>query len=112
MTIIGYIVVYFWTKHKMGTNYNYNIFDDPEHSAASKLAFRNTHFVIPSKLKDRVKRDSGYAQSKGDHILFEQNRGDLLAILLNTPIGNVSHYKYFEIDVVENPKESNIYIGL
>ena len=67
-----------WIKQRQGTNYNYNIFDDPEHSTVNKLAFRNTHFKIPSSLSDRIRSDKKYAQSKGEHITFEQGKGELL----------------------------------
>ena len=80
------MVIYIWTKQRAGTNYNYNIFDDPEHSTVDKLAFRNIHFSIPSKLKGMIKTDSGYAQSKGEHILFEQGKGQLLGKFPNLKI--------------------------
>ena len=35
-----------------------------------------------------------------------------LALILNSKCGNVSTYKYFEIDIIENPDDANIYIGL
>lgn len=110
--VIGLGVMYVWVKIRQGGNYDYNIFDDPNHSTAAKLSFASMRFSIPKEFKNKVKSVSASKQHKGEQLQFEQKKGEMISLILNTRIGRVATYKYFEVDVVENPSDCNIYIGI
>ena len=78
ITGLGYLIMRLWIKHRQGTNYDYNIFDDPELSTAASLSMRNMHFKIPSSYKGRVKSTKGFSQFKGEQLMFEQEKGEFI----------------------------------
>ncbi|CAI2370106.1 unnamed protein product [Moneuplotes crassus] len=110
--VVGYFVMRIWLKHRQSTNYDYNIFDDPELSAMDKLSLRNLRIEIPSSLAKLISSSKGSAQHNGQQIIFNQAPGRTLAVRLNSSIGQCRQYKYFEIDLVENSDDSAVYIGL
>ncbi|CAI2369678.1 unnamed protein product [Moneuplotes crassus] len=110
--VVGYFVMRIWLKHRQSTNFNYNIFDDPELSAMDKLSLRNLVMEIPSSLNKLISSCKGSAQLNGLQVIFNQAPGRTLAVRLNSSIGQCRHYKHFEIDLVENSDDSAVYIGL
>lgn len=112
LALIGWIIGYFWLKYKQGTNYDYNIFDDPEHSTASKIAFRRMKFLIPGPLQEKVKSVTVASKGKLERLEFNQPEGELIALVLNTKVGKCRQYKYFEFELVENPSDCKVYMGL
>lgn len=43
---------------------------------------------------------------------FKQPQSNFIALKLDTAIGTVGSFKYFEVDILENSKNSNIWIGI
>lgn len=117
---LGYLIMRVWLKYRQGTNYDFNIFEDPELSTIDKLSMRSMYFKIPSIYKKKVQSTKGFSHFKGEQLMFEQKKGEFigkvydlfLALKLNSSLGKVTQYKYFEIDLVEIPNNSKVYIGL
>ena len=119
MTIVGSIILLFvyiafriWLKIRQGSDFDYNIFDDPKLTTVDKLTLNSIQFRIPEELKSKVfsYKDS---KRKGEVIVeFKQAPQNFIALILDTCIGSVSSYKYFEVDIIENSKNSKIWIGL
>ena len=110
--LIGYIVVRILVKIRQGSDFDYNIFDEPALTTIDKLNLNSISFRIPSEIKHKVMSVEATSKSNGEWIEFNQGVGEFLAIILNTTVGYVSSYKYFEIDIIENPKDSRVWIGL
>ena len=71
-----------WLKHRQSTNYDFNIFEDPELSAVDKLSLRNCQIEIPSNLSNFIKSKKGSAQHNGEQVVFSQNEGKFLGKVL------------------------------
>jgi hypothetical protein len=78
MIPFGYLVMYCWAKYQRGTDYNYNIFDDPELNSKSKAKLKKMKFKIPAEYEDRVKYVKSSDQFKGKEIQFNQQNGEFI----------------------------------
>lgn len=79
---LGYLAMYIWVKQRQRTDYDYNIFDDPEIGTASRIVFSRMKFVIPAEYRDRVLSVKASDQHKGEQIQFNQLEGELICKLI------------------------------
>jgi hypothetical protein len=113
LALVGYAVMYIWVKIRSGSDYDYNIFEDTRMTKINKR-FGSVEFSIPSELQNVVRnittRNKNREKKKQTRI--EQPPGQFIALLLNTYLGKVYSNIFFEIEIMENPYDSDVYVGL
>jgi hypothetical protein len=111
-------------KYEAGKDRSYNVFDKAELSMGERRQINHWEFVIPETKKTIILQNIKAIKKEGDdhEIIVEFDKSinkdlenaqkRIQMVKSNQSIPFCTKFRYFEVDVLDNPNDCNIYFGL